>query len=55
MELKYLPFGVCNGPATFSRLIEQVLEGLAWRICLAYIDDIIISEPHEITLLDYGR
>ena len=41
-EFNVLPFGLCNAPATFSRLMEQTLGGLSWKICLAYLDDIII-------------
>ncbi|KAK3105322.1 hypothetical protein FSP39_022517 [Pinctada imbricata] len=37
-----LPFGLCNSPATFSRVIQLVLQGLTWRECLAYLDDVIV-------------
>ena len=37
-----LPFGTCNSAATFQRVIQLVLQGLNWRECLAYLDDIII-------------
>ena len=37
-----MPFGSCNAPATFERLMELVLSGLHWQICLIYLDDIII-------------
>ncbi|KAL5018579.1 hypothetical protein ScPMuIL_004301, partial [Solemya velum] len=37
-----LPFGLCNAPSSFERLMERVLSGLHWKICLIYIDDIII-------------
>lgn len=37
-----LPFGLCNAPASFERLMERVLTGLHWKICLVYLDDIIV-------------
>lgn len=37
-----MPFGLCNAPATFQRLIDTVLMGLNFDICLAYLDDIIV-------------
>ncbi|VDI28661.1 Hypothetical predicted protein [Mytilus galloprovincialis] len=37
-----LPFGLCNSPATFSRVIQLVLQGLTWKECLAYLDDVIV-------------
>ena len=37
-----LPFGLCNSPATFSRAIQLVLQGLTWKECLAYLDDVIV-------------
>lgn len=37
-----LAFGLCNSPATFSRVIQLVLKGLTWKECLAYLDDVIV-------------
>ncbi|PIK38532.1 Retrovirus-related Pol polyprotein from transposon [Apostichopus japonicus] len=41
-QFKVLPFGLCNAPATFERLMERVLRGLQWQTCLLYLDDIIV-------------
>ena len=41
-EFNQLPFGLCNAPATFSRLMDRTLAGLAWNICLYYLDNIIV-------------
>ena len=40
-ELRVMPFGLCNAPATFERLMDRVLQGLRWSRCLVYLDDII--------------
>ncbi len=37
-----MPFGLCNAPATFERLIEVVLKDLNWNVCQIYLDDIIV-------------
>ena len=41
-EFNQVPFGLCNAPATFSRLMDRVLSGLHWETCLFYLDDIIV-------------
>jgi hypothetical protein len=41
-EFRVMPFGLCNAPATFERLMETVLRGNVWQRCLVYLDDIIV-------------
>ena len=41
-EFKAMPFGLCNAPATFQRLMDLVLAGLPWASCLVYLDDIVV-------------
>ena len=41
-EYTVLPFGLVNSPATFARLMDQVLNGLHWETCLVYLDDILV-------------
>ncbi len=40
-QFTMMPFGLCNAPATFERLMELVLSGLPWSVCLLYLDDIL--------------
>ena len=42
-EFIRMPFGLCNVPATFQRLMQVVLAGLDWKSCFVYLDDIVIA------------
>ena len=48
---KVLPFGLTSAPATFQRLIEQVLHGLHLKSLLLYLDNIIVIAPDYNTHL----
>ena len=44
---RYMPFGLRNAPATFSRLVSKLLHGCE-TFCVAYLDDLLIfSETWE--------
>jgi len=40
-----LPFGLTSAPATFQRLMEQVLSRFYWKELLIYLDDVIVISP----------
>lgn len=47
-EYVRMPFGVCNGPATFQRLMQATMSDLIFQILLVYLDDILVfSETFE--------
>ena len=41
-EFVRMPFGMCNAPATFQRLMQVVLAGIEWQFCFVYLDDILV-------------
>ena len=41
-QFKVLPFGLCNAPATFERLMDQVLADIPRHECVVYLDDILV-------------
>ncbi len=42
-QYKVMAFGLCNAPATFVKLMNKVLRGLIGKICMVFLDDIIIK------------
>ena len=55
-EFVRMPFGMCNAPATFQRLMEVVLAGLLWQNCFVYIDDVLVcSQTFEEHLTHLGQ
>ena len=47
-----MPFGLCNALSIFGRLIELILKGLHWTICLIYRFAIIMERTFEEELDD---
>ena len=41
-ECECMPFGLCNAPATFQRLIQNCLGKMNFTYCLIYLDDMIV-------------
>lgn len=41
-HFKVMPMGLVNAPPTFQHLMQLVLQGLSWKTCLVYLDDIIV-------------
>jgi transposase InsO family protein len=41
-HFKRMPFGLSNGPATYSRLMQMTLQGIPTTMALPYLDDTII-------------
>ena len=46
-ECEHMPFGLCNIPATFQRLIKNCLGELNLTYCLIYLDDVIVFSKTE--------
>jgi transposase InsO family protein len=51
-EFVRLPFGLANAPAIFQRAMNQVLSGLLGKVCMVYIDDIVV---YSKTLEDHAQ
>ena len=54
-QWRVMPFGLCNAPSTFERLMEKVLAGLQWKIALLYLDDVIVFSSTVEQQLDRLR
>jgi hypothetical protein len=53
-QFKCLPFGLCNAPATYTHLVQMVLEGISYDEALPYLDDTCIHskdlEGHYVAM-----
>ena len=41
-EFTRMPFGLCNSPATFQRLMTSTMSDFIFKILLVYLDDILV-------------
>ncbi|CAI5665466.1 unnamed protein product [Oreochromis niloticus] len=41
-QFRVMPFGLCNAPATFERLMERVLVNIPRSRCVVYLDDLLV-------------
>ncbi len=47
-EYLVLPMGLCNAPATFTTMMNEVLNGYIDRFCTVCLEDILVfSKPEE--------
>lgn len=51
-EWNVMPFGLRNVLATFQRLMDRVLVGLQWEMCLVKLDDIVVLGRDSTQLLE---
>jgi len=54
-EFNRLAFGLCNSPATYQRLVDVLMSGLQWQVCLTYLDDLLIFAKNHTEMLDRLR
>ena len=54
-EFRVMPFGLCNAPSTFQRLMETILAGLTRSCCLVYLDDVMVIGKNFLEHLDNLR
>ena len=54
-ECDSMPFGLCNAPPTFQRLMQNCLGELNLTYCLIYLDDIIVFSHTEEEHLERMR
>ena len=51
-EFTRMPFGLCNAPASFQRLMEACLHDQNYQTLLLYLDDILVISNTIAQMLD---
>ena len=46
-QFKRMPFGLCNAPATYCRLVQKVLNGIPLSVAIPYLDDTCVHS-HDL-------
>ena len=46
-EFVVMPFGLCNAPATFQRLMNTVLREKLDVCVTVYLDDVLVFSPNQ--------
>ena len=41
-QFRVMPFGLTNAPATFQRMMDEILGDMYWRGILVYLDDVLV-------------
>ena len=51
-RFKVLSLGLANAPSQFARIMELVMSGLTYDVCLVYLDDILVFSKTFVEHLD---
>jgi Reverse transcriptase (RNA-dependent DNA polymerase) len=50
-QFRRMPFGLCNAPAAFQRMMNHVLGLIKWKKCLVFMDELLILGREFVELL----
>ena len=49
-QYKVMPFGLCNAPGVFQRLMQEILHDMIGKFVMVYIDDIVIYSSLRVNM-----